>query len=207
MLLARPSAATERLRGHPGLGLLLTPRGGLRAVPAVPFAADNDAYAGFHEGRFRRMLAALAGFPVKPAWVACPDVVGDATDTLRLFDRWEAEIRSRGLPVALVGQDGLTPASAPWDRIDALFVGGSTAWKESPDAGRLVAEAKRRGKAAHMGRCSTLRRIRIAARFGCDSIDSSCTATLPDVWVPKLLRWIGRVKAERVAPGLFDSFA
>ena len=36
-----------------------------------------------------------------------------------------------------------------------------------PDAAALVVEARRRGYLAHMGRCSTARRIRYAQSIGC----------------------------------------
>lgn len=218
-LLARPSAVAYGMLGHPRLGLFVTPRGmPQRArLEGVVWAADNDAFAGFHEGRFVSMLRRIAGLPNPPAWVACPDVVADAGATLALFDRWEPVIRDYGLRVALVAQDGLTPAVVPWVRADCLFVGGTTnagngtvaapvsGWKVGPEARALVATAKSLGKWVHMGRCSTLARIRVAVAWGCDSIDSSCTATLPGVWVPKILRWVGRCESVEAHPSLFDA--
>ncbi|MET7951049.1 hypothetical protein [Micromonospora sp. NPDC005324] len=35
-------------------------------------------------------------------------------------------------PAALVAQDGLKAPAVPWHAIDALFIGGSTAWKLRP---------------------------------------------------------------------------
>lgn len=206
ILLARPSAATRRLAGHEKLGLLATPRGPLAFAdlhPHLLWAADNDAFAGFHEGRFLGMLEDLTGLLPAPRWVACPDVWGDSAATLSLLDAWAPAIERRGLPVALVAQDGLTPAQVPWGRIACLFVGGSDGWRGGPAAEVLVREAKRRGKWVHIGRAQTLRKLRTCARWGADSVDGTCTARLPDLWVPKLLGWIARCLAEQAAPSLF----
>ena len=122
----------------------MTPRNGNRIATAAKagtiWAADNDCFQGLHLGRWMKFLDKLSAAAVEghwPLWVAAPDVVGDAAATLRQFAQWEPELRARGLSVALVGQDGLTRDAVPWDRLDALFVGGSTAWKLSDDAAGL----------------------------------------------------------------------
>jgi len=61
----------------------------------------------------------------------------------------------------------------PWDDFDALFIGGTTAWKLSEAVYQLCQEAKRRGKWVHMGRVNSLRRMRLAESFGCDSADGT----------------------------------
>jgi len=75
--------------------------------------------------------------------------------------------------VALVAQDGLESLPVPWEDFDALFIGGSTAWKLSEAARELCQEAKRRGKWVHMGRVNSLRRMQVAEAFGCDSADGT----------------------------------
>lgn len=205
ILLARPSQiAYDLTKAGCRLGLLGTPRGLPRpdSLPAQ-WACDNDAFAGFHPERFRRMLGTVRHLRPAPLWVACPDVVADAGGTLRRFFEWEPEIRAAGLPVALVGQDGLTPADVPWCDLAAFFVGGSTAWKLGWEADRLCQEAKARGLWVHMGRCSTLKRIHRAVNMGCDSIDSACTAMKPSHWVPTILRWIRKVERDAARPSLF----
>ena len=106
-----------------------------------------------------------------------PDVVADAQATARLFEVWWRAPARRGLPAALVAQDGLEQLGCwlalAWPRIDALFIGGSTAWKLGPSAEALALEAKRRGKWVHMGRVNSARRIRYAASIGCDSVDGT----------------------------------
>ncbi len=123
------------------------------------------------------MLDALVGAPGRCLFVTVPDVVADADATAQLFEVWWRALARRGLPAALVAQDGVEHLgcwlSLVWPRIDALFIGGSTEWKLGSAAEALVAEAKRRGKWAHMGRVNSARRIRYAASIGCDSVDGT----------------------------------
>lgn len=183
----------SRLAGDPHLGVLLTPTAGNRVEFALdlglPWAADNAAFSGFNEPKFLGMLDRIAGKP-GCLWVAAPDVVGQATATLDQFERWEPVIREYGLPVSLVLQDGQEQLPVPWDRLDAVFIGGSTEWKLGPHARRLVAEAKARGKLAHCGRVNSRKRIRNAAEIGCDSIDGSGFSQWPDLKIAKGLGWI-----------------
>lgn len=53
---------------------------------------------------------------------------------------------------AYVLQDGQEHLPVPWEEIDAVFIGGSTAWKLGPHAARLVAQARARSKHCHLGR-------------------------------------------------------
>lgn len=144
------SGATKTIRERPDkrhLGHLLTPKNGnsINALLAtgLPIACDNYAFGTFDEPAFLRMLDNIKGKRV--LWVTAPDVVADAAATLALFDVWEPVIRAHELPVALVAQDGLQDHGVPWERMDALFIGGSTAWKLGRDAARVVGEAKARG--------------------------------------------------------------
>lgn len=159
---------------HPNLGVLVVP-GEWNALPApgVTWAADNGAFSGFDEGRFRSFLLRLGSRGGDCMWVAAPDVVGDAAATLRLWRTWAPIIRARGLVPALVLQDGLDPRSVPWPEVGAVFVGGTTAYKLSASAAAVVAEAARRGLWSHMGRVNTMRRIFYAAAIGCRSVDGS----------------------------------
>jgi hypothetical protein len=182
-------------RGTIPFGLLLTPLGGLGVATAfatdLPIAVDNAAFVGFDPIRFGGLLARIPD-PPRCLWVACPDVVGDAEATLKMFDEWEPEIRSMGFRVALVGQDGLESVPLDrrnhyWDRCDAFFVGGTDAFKMPPDmrggscvglaeyvpAAALIREAKARGKWIHFGRVNSVRRINYCERLGCDSVDGS----------------------------------
>jgi hypothetical protein len=198
LLVSGATRTLRRLGPSPRLGFLLTPRAG-NGVEAIkdlgmPWAADNSAFSGFDEGRFVRMLDRVAGVP-GCLWVAAPDVVADAARTLDLFDAWQPRIAGRGLPVALVGQDGLEVLEVPWDRMDALFLGGSTEWKLGEHARRLAGEARAREKLVHCGRVNSRRRIRHAAAIGCDSVDGSCFSRWPDTKITPALRWLEEAEA------------
>jgi hypothetical protein len=71
----------------------------------------------------------------------------------------------------------------PWDRISALFLGGSTHFKLGPDGARAAREAKRRGLWLHMGRVNTANRARYAATIGCDSFDGSKFSRWRTTWL------------------------
>jgi len=179
LLLATQAMPQMRDHAHPNLGRLVTPRHfcSLPEHEGWPWAADNDCFQGLHPGAYFAMLDALVGARGHCLFVTVPDVVADAQATAKLFEVWWRALARRGLPAALVAQDGLEHLdrwlSIVWPRIDALFIGGSTEWKLGPGAEALVREAKDRGKWVHMGRVNSARRIRYAASIGCDSIDGT----------------------------------
>ena len=122
-------------------------------------------------------------------FVAAPDVVGDATATLQKFMRWSTVIRAFGYPVALVGQNGLTATATPWRELDALFIGGDTAWKLGPEARNLIGIARGLGKWAHMGRVNSQRRLRYAESVGVQSVDGSGFSRFPEAMLAKADGW------------------
>lgn len=187
--------ALRELRDDPSnapyLGQLLVPGAGNRVPRGDVFAADNAAFSGFNAALFCSLLGRLRGS--SPLWVAAPDVVGDARSTLGRFERWQPVIAECGLPSALVLQDGVEETEIPWDRFDAVFVGGSTEFKLSAAAADVVAEAKRRLKLTHMGRVNTRKRIEHAVRVGCDTVDGSGFSRWSSIRVPMYLRWVKEI--------------
>jgi hypothetical protein len=117
-------------------------------------------------------------------------VVADWSGTVRVAAAVLPKLRALGFPSAFIAQDGLPPRWVAWDEFDALFVGGTTAYKLSEDAYALVAEAKRRGKWCHMGRVNSWRRLRAAAHGGYDSVDGTYLKFGPDVNLPRLRGWL-----------------
>jgi hypothetical protein len=182
MLLLATQAEPQMVEhAHPSLGRLIQPRH-YNALPAtiargVPWAADNDCFQRLDAHAYYAMLDRLHHIGGRCLFVAVPDVVADAYATARQFESWWTGAARRGLPVALVAQDGLEHMdrwmSMVWPRIDALFIGGSTDWKLGPAARAFVREAKRRGLWVHMGRVNSVKRIAYAAEIGCDSIDGT----------------------------------
>lgn len=189
------------------LGMIVAPSCGKR-VPAMlksglPWAADNGAFSGFAPERFRAFLRKIAGRP-GCLFLAVPDVVGRARATLSRFHEWALECRAAGQPLALVGQDGLEGLDVPWKLFDALFIGGSTRWKESQHAADLALAAKRRGHHVHMGRVNSRRRLRIAMSWGCDSCDGTGMSKFGDLHLADLLRWRRELARELAEPQLWS---
>src|SRR3954470_1595236 len=85
---------------HPNLGVLSSPRRFYLDVEGWTWAADNDAFSAWDAARYRRMLDGISDLP-GGLFVTVPDVVGDGTATLELYDEWEAEVRAAGKPPAL----------------------------------------------------------------------------------------------------------
>ena len=106
----------------------------------------------------------------KPVFVCLPDIVGDALRTLELFDAFKT--MTADLPRALVLQDGIANHRIPWTELSAVFVGGSDAFKISPECINAVKTAKMLGKWVHVGRVNTPDRLANWLDIG-DSLDGS----------------------------------
>lgn len=178
------------------LGCIVTPAQGNRIPDGVEVCADNGCFG--------------KGFPGEAAWyewvqslplerchfVVVPDVVADAYGTLLRSEPWLDRIRALDVPVAYVAQDGCEYVGIPWERIDVLFIGGSTEWKLGPEAREVIAEAKHLGKWVHMGRVNSRTRLRLADAIGCDSADGTYIAFGPDRNLPRMLSWLDEIAAE-----------
>lgn len=161
-----------------------------------PWAGDNGALSGFNAEAFIRMLDDHRGLP-GCLFIAAPDVVkkhadgsivGNAKATLAQFPRWARIIRAFGFPAALVLQDGIQPSDVPWDITDAVFVGGSTAFKYSREVCEIVGIANALGKHAHMGRVVGPGRFWHAKQIGIQSYDTSGFSRFFDEMVRRRIR-------------------
>lgn len=191
LYLANPSTPAVRaamVAGH--LGQIITPAQGNRITPGVPWALDNGCFSNrWKPARFFDTLEKHARTP-GCLFAVVPDVVADAAGTNRLWASWDRGLRRHGYPVAYVIQDGAR--SIPrW--CDAVFVGGSDAFKLGPEARALVALAKRHGKWVHMGRVNSYKRLRYATDIGCDSADGTFLAIAPDQNLPRVFRWLDQL--------------
>lgn len=195
----------NRLALQLGVGLLLQPTNRSQAaIPRYPcWAADNGCFAAgehFELDAFYGWLKRLSEYAATCLFASAPDVVADAAATLQRSTPVLPALRKLGYRAALVAQDGIRPADVPWDAIDCLFIGGSTAWKLSAHVPPLVRAAKAEGKWVHMGRVNSYRRLRAAALIGCDSADGTFLKFAPDVNVPRLRVWIERLRDQRALP-------
>lgn len=165
---------------HRNLGRLTGPRQTSRiedtAAAGIPWAADNDCFNGFRAKPFRRLLDIIRDIP-GCLFVTVPDVYQNARATAEYFDRYAPWLEKRGLPVALVLQDGvereLKWLGSVWDRLTAVFIGGSDQHKRGPVVACLVDDALRSGKYVHWGRVSSRMVIRYAIHIGGHSFDST----------------------------------
>lgn len=158
------------------------------------WAMDNGAFSGFDEGAFVRMLQAYHPYHASQTYRGCrfvvtPDVVADAAATRARWPFWSLLLVGLGFAPAFVAQDGLQPEQVPWDEIGALFVGGSTDYKESAQVRTLCGYAKARGIWVHWGRVNGKRRYEMALKAGADSIDGTGFSMFPDTNIPLVDEW------------------
>lgn len=157
---------------------LRTPLTGYAKNSSVPWVMDNGSYSNFDERKFVRM-ATDAMFDRSCKWIALPDRVGNHNLTVKLFNEWTTRLERHWIPCrehfkkwAFVIQDGATIDTIPWERIVAVFLGGTTKFKLSSEAYEILKEAKAKGKWVHVGRVNT--EGRISYFYGiADSIDGS----------------------------------
>lgn len=180
------------------IGLMCQPGNGYTTqIDQFPFwAADNGCF-GKYADVFdpEKWFAWLITHKAKAStclFATAPDVVGNAAATLWRSRPWLSRIRELGYPAAFVAQDGIQWASIPWSEFDVLFIGGSTVFKLGPLARAVAADANARGKAVHMGRVNSRRRLMVAEDFGCTSADGTFLAFGNDVNLPQLLAWLSQ---------------
>lgn len=157
------------------------------------FGVDNGCFKRFEEEAFLALLARERHARNLCRFVCCPDVVGSAIRTLEIFDVWRPKLA--GWPIALVAQDGLESLPIPWHSISAIFIGGSTEWKDGPYAAAIVRAAKILKKWVHVGRVNTPGRFEKFEELGADSIDGSGLARFS--WMRT------RIYEEAIRPRLF----
>lgn len=134
-----------------------------KGIPAgimagMPWAGDNCAFIGFDADRFTGWLERMTPHRATCLFVAVPDVVGDAAATLARYVTW-AEAMD-GWPLAYVAQDGSEQYEIP-PSASALFVGGTTEWKESEAAIAVIRQAQAADLHVHIGRVNWGRRYRM----------------------------------------------
>ena len=141
---------------------------------------DNGCYSdSFHPKRFLRGLILLGQYRKSCLFVACPDIVGNAGDTMELYARWAYRIKRRGFPVAFVAQDGQEHLPFPI-AFDWLFIGGTDQFKLGSAADECIRRAKRIGKPVHVGRVNSIKRMAHFKLMEVDSVDGTFPIYEPD---------------------------
>jgi hypothetical protein len=136
----------------------------------MPYALDNGKFNGsetWNENAFFELLDRCKLSRYKPRWVAVPDEVGNAEQTLYLWTHYEKKVRQYGWPLAFVAQDGMMLSDVP-RTADVVFVGGTTTWKWR-NAAQFAAAFPR----VHIGRCNAIDKIEYSYRLGVESIDGA----------------------------------
>ena len=140
------------------------------------YSIDNGAWTSFQknepfdDGSFLKVLEKLGE---GADWITVPDVVGVASASLEMTERWLPRLEQYERLLVCV-QDGMTEQDvAPWlGRSCGVFLGGSTEWKlKTMRAWGDV--AARRGCHYHVARVNSARRIFMARESGAHSIDGS----------------------------------
>lgn len=204
-MLTLVSGATSTVRSA-DVGHLIMPRQWFKHGAKVQcrqrrWAMDNGGYGGlFDAGAFVTMLKEFADVP-GCLFVTAPDVIyasgiGDAAATLKEWPFWSRLIRGLGFAPAFVVQDGQHAEDVPWDEIGALFIGGSSAMKESILVRGLCGYASARGIWVHWGRVNGKRRYEMAKMAGADSIDGTGFSMYPDTNIPKIAEWESAIAAQ-----------
>jgi hypothetical protein len=170
-----------------------TPWIGNKVPPEITWAADTGCFTRpyEHDVYFEWLGAANKDTCL---FATAPDVVGDWDATVELSKPILPLIRDAGYPAAVVLQNGCK--TVPWNDVDAVFIGGDDGFKEGWDAYNLTIEAKQHGKWVHMGRVNSWRRMFIAAKWGCDSVDGTYLAFGPDILWPRLEQWLTTLNEE-----------
>lgn len=204
LLVSGATRTVAALAPHPRLGQFVTPRTkndiSLITAAGHAWAADNDALAGLDPDAYLGLLDQIAAADrTHLKFVAVPDDAQMTPDgprvtwvgTLALWRSWRRALIRRDLPAAIVLQDGATSDTVPWDDLAAVFLGGSTAFKESDHARALLREAGQRGLWRHVGRINTLRRYWLL--YGAfDSYDGSGFSQYPS-----RIAWMLRATSQR----------
>lgn len=207
LLLCTTAHPSLMQHAHPSLGRLVQPRHfssiERTAGEGVPWAADNDCFQGLDAPRFYAMLDRLQGVH-GCLFVTVPDVVGDAVATAKQFETWSVGVERRGLPMALVLQDGVENLldwyGYNFHRLAAVFIGGSTEWKLGPEARAFAQHAAAHGKWVHWGRVNSRKRFDYITSTGAaHSFDGSSFARWRKTYLNEGLAWTDELRLEGVA--------
>lgn len=178
------------------IGAIATPLQRNKLNGALFWCADNSCFSSRYPGddAFISWLSVMQPLSGNCKFATAPDIVGDASATLRRSRPFLPQIRALGYPAAFVAQDGLEKLTIPFGEFDVLFIGGSTEWKLGHAAREIAAEANAHGKWVHMGRVNSYKRLQYADDIGCSSSDGTFLTFAPDTNVPRMLRWFEKLE-------------
>ena len=148
-------------------GQLLTPLTKYKKCEVV-FGVDNGGFTGAKPEGFSKILKRYWEFKEQCLFAAVPDKVGDHKETLSMWSEYNH--LADGYKKAFVVQDGFDgwPSNA-----DAIFVGGSTEFKDSFEVENIVNTALVNNMHVHIGRVNTIDRFYRFHKMGANTCDGS----------------------------------
>ena len=160
---------------------------------------DNGAFSDrWSESKWLAALELWQPYTSTCIGAVCPDVVGDASATLKRFTQYAPVIREHGYPVAFVTQDGLRMEDVPWGSFDVLFVGGTDKHKLSESMPFILA-AQERGLWVHVGRVNSVRRMeQFSVADSCDGTTLSIEPSIRNQ--QKILFAMESIRAKKEQP-------
>jgi hypothetical protein len=148
-------------------GQLLTPLTRYRRGSDV-FAIDNGCFTSFREKEFVSLLKREYEFRESALFVCSPDKVGCHKTTFKMYEDYHH--LCAGFKIAFVAQDGYEGMP---NEVDALFIGGTNAFKDSQLAVDAVIDALNKNKHVHIGRINTAPRFLKFNQLGAHTCDGS----------------------------------
>lgn len=189
------------------LGMIATPAQGNRIDPGYRFwIADNGVFTGKYPGddAYLDWLLSLLPYADSCMFATAPDYVSSHPKTWARSATMLTRIRELGFPVAYVAQDGMEADHSCWiwDEWDAIFIGGTDAWKLGPDAAAIARAAHDMGKWVHVGRVNSGKRFEYAdIEMWADSVDGTLLTNGPDKRLPDVTSWIRRAATQELLFG------
>lgn len=194
LLVNGATSTVNRILPHKYLGKYISPSShankkslDLIVKQGCIWGADNDCFVGFDEKLYTKMIKSIPKTKTLK-YVTLPDVVGSHAETMRLFETWQPILKNEQIPVGFVLQDGCINSEVPYDKVDAIFIGGSTQYKLSNQVRTITETAKQKRKWVHMGRVNSLQRVVYAHNIGCDSFDGSGFSMFSKIKIPPTLK-------------------
>lgn len=148
----------------------------------TPFFYDNGAFGDwkrgrdFHVSKWWGNLRRMRDDGMQPDFIVIPDRVAGGLESLKMSRDWLDVVPEEFLDRCyLVVQEGMTPENiaGELEGYAGLFVGGATTEWKMDTAPAWIALAHSTGRRCHIGRVGPPARVRLAAKIGADSIDSS----------------------------------
>ena len=159
---ARRKQADELIAGQ-----LLTPLTGYKKNEKY-FGIDNGGFSGAKIEGFTKIIKKQYEFRDQCFFAAVPDKVFSHKETLSMWNDYQHI--ADGYKKAFVVQDGFDewPSNA-----DAVFIGGSTEFKDSYEAEQIVRAALKNNMHVHVGRINTFDRFHHFHNIGAHTCDGS----------------------------------